>query len=347
MKYVLRYLLALTFVLGCHKAQNQNPQTVIENRPGQGTEIIPGYILNPSTISTRVEGSQLIVSAPAGTFSRLSNDAKVVVLSVDASELAQYRNSAATGFIEFASTSLGAPTPIPADGSLSLSVSSANLKAFTLVAIPTLSNSNKVFIPASGDTGFTLAYSAATENEFVGVASSYSHTIFVTSVSYFGDLGTLDQADARCQAQAASGSLTKATKSGTWKAILSNSTTNARDRILFVTGASIKNVLGEVVVNAAPSLWGGTLVNPILYTEKGTTLAKPQVWTASNADGTSIGSATDDNCGNWSIGYSGPGGHLGVSGDQRKKDSGWLTDGSSDCDITAAKAALYCINSNQ
>lgn len=106
--------------------------------------------------------------------------------------------------------------------------------------------------------------------------------IFVTSASYFSTaIGSLSNADALCQSQA--GLLGY---DGSYKALLSDETTSAKDR-LTITYPIIRASDGVVV--AATNLWSGTLDNAI-----GT--GGVDVWTGTKTDGTKD---TGNTCTSW------------------------------------------------
>jgi hypothetical protein len=111
--------------------------------------------------------------------------------------------------------------------------------------------------------------------------------VFVTSgTPFLGDLGGLDGADAKCQADAAAAGLP-----GTWTAWLSDDTTNARDRI---PDGEYQLVDGARVASSLADLTGGSLDAPINLTALGET-NNDRVWTGTNPDGT----RTPSNCSGW------------------------------------------------
>ena len=157
-----------------------------------------------------------------------------------------------------------------------------------------------------------------------GVAPS-EHTIFVSSGDYSGDFAGFGPADDLCTQLANAAGL-----AGTYLAILSDSTIDARDRIV-VTGP-IRNVMGELIAEDEEDLWDGFIGAPVLYNEMGVEFpASPHTGTLS--DGTNSG----DNCGDWTLsgGASGTVGDAGYAGDQ------WIDSGTAGC---SQSLPFYCIN---
>ncbi len=109
--------------------------------------------------------------------------------------------------------------------------------------------------------------------------------IFITSKGWSGNFGGLGGADSKCQSAASSASL-----SGTWKALMSSSTTNAKDRI---PDTVYKRLDGAVIANNKADLFDGSIANPINITEFGTHFTTEpgsgygNAWTGTNSDGTS------------------------------------------------------------
>ena len=123
------------------------------------------------------------------------------------------------------------------------------------------------------------------------IQSSGKNYIFVTGTSSFnGDLGGLAGADSKCQAAAVAAGL-----SGTFKALISTSTTTASSR------------LGNgdfYLLNGVKVISNGDLANPLVKVDvlaNGSTLDvgighEDDVWTGS----TNAGASTGTNCNDWS-----------------------------------------------
>jgi hypothetical protein len=179
-------------------------------------------------------------------------------------------------------------------------------------------------------TGFTFNIGTFFKDNDAGPVCS-NHTIFATSIKYNGNLGGTSGADATCQSRAVAAGL-----SGTWKAILSTSSLDAKDHIC--VGGSVKNRNSTQIASGALELWGGSISAATGYDEFGNTIpggGERWVWTGTYADGTNSAM----NCNNWTSALSGTPGTPGVT-DQT--NSGWV-----DAGIGAGCSALfrlYCID---
>jgi hypothetical protein len=139
---------------------------------------------------------------------------------------------------------------------------------------------------ASCTFGGTLACAPGSCTLDRGGCRTWART-FGTSTLQLGTFGGLAGGDAICQARADA-----ATLGGTWRAWLSTSTLDARDRIV---GAQYRLVDGTTVIaSSLNDLLDGTLTNNIDHDENGA-LAIPNVWTGTRGDGTAAAST----CGDW------------------------------------------------
>lgn len=151
--------------------------------------------------------------------------------------------------------------------------------------------------------------------------------VFITSLTYSGNLGGLSGADAKCQERANAANL-----GGAWKAWLSSDTVSAESRLRQENTQFIR-------IDTAPiasdwnSLTRGQLQNPINITELRTANCTGWVWTNSTAKG-EIRQASRNSCVNWTSDTDG-----GGTGDSTHADSGWTDYGASACNI---KRPLYC-----
>lgn len=168
-----------------------------------------------------------------------------------------------------------------------------------------------------------------------GGGSLTFHTIFATSTTPDGNLGGISGADTICATRAVLGSKTS-TLSGTWKAIVSTATVNAKDHLSLTATLSIKNTNGEMVLGLASDLWGATLLNPVKYNENGTA-AGANVWTGTDYTGV----YNNENCSGWT---SSNAGELGGRGGTTNTNATWI-DAHSGATCNLPKG-LYCINSN-
>jgi hypothetical protein len=168
--------------------------------------------------------------------------------------------------------------------------------------------------------------------------------VFVTSTTYDGNLGGIAGADAKCQARADAASL-----GGTWKAMISDGSTDAIDRFLYRTkptftvagkltwNPSHQVILGgdSIAVYGSGSLPYGTgvIATAVRTTEFGTDPAAFLVWTGTKSDGT----AAANHCLNWTTNSSGNNGHYGNAS---AKTSGWTYTSYTTCNNTYR---LYCL----
>ncbi|NUN04818.1 MAG: DUF1554 domain-containing protein [Bdellovibrio sp.] len=136
---------------------------------------------------------------------------------------------------------------------------------------------------------------------------------FITSTTYDGNLGGIAGADAKCQARANAASL-----GGTWKAIISDSTTNAQSRMKFRT-KPVYDLAGRLLWNPAqgvthsndsytmyiPSpfyspgqtvVGAPTMASGLRTTELGGT-ATNETWSGSDPYGAAV---ANTHCTNWS-----------------------------------------------
>lgn len=144
--------------------------------------------------------------------------------------------------------------------------------------------------------------------------------IFHVSGAYSGNLGGLAGADSTCQSEA-----TTLGYSGTWKAVLSDATTNAKDR-LTIEYPLVRASSPAIIIDSA-DIWDGSLAASI-----GSGGDWP--WTGSNTDGTKHANT----CNSWTNGTIS---FSGRRGQPTLTDSTWINDAQTGCSNTAT--ALYCI----
>ena len=109
----------------------------------------------------------------------------------------------------------------------------------------------------------------------------------------------------------------------TWNAVVSTignietglGEAQANENAPFTSSIPVYNTAGQLIADAATPLYGGSLINPILYDQNGDAFSTP-VWTGSNADGTS----------EWPLGGQDQDGepNIGVSGNSTGQ---WIHDG--------------------
>jgi fibronectin type 3 domain-containing protein len=160
--------------------------------------------------------------------------------------------------------------------------------------------------------------------------------VFATSTTGRGDLSNwtgagantgLAAGDAVCQTLAVSAGLT-----GTFKAWLSDSTTDAADR--FTSNGPWARLDGIKVAASKTDLIDGTLFAPINLTIDGVYLSNHGVWTGSDDSGTK----TANNCSDWgndTITFN------GTSGSAYKAGAGWAITWTSGCNGGVFR--LYCL----
>ena len=152
--------------------------------------------------------------------------------------------------------------------------------------------------------------------------------VFVTSLNYNGNRSGLADADADCTTAA-----TGAGQTGTWTAWLSDSTTDAVDRI-FDGGTRYQLINGTVIADNMADLLDGTLDAPILIDESGNDVVGSfEVWTGTVADGTNPGVVW---CSDWTTVDPA---QKGLIGRADKVDATWSSVFADDCDIFNR---LYC-----
>ena len=164
--------------------------------------------------------------------------------------------------------------------------------------------------------------------------------VFVTSGSWLGRLNTtggLAAADAICTDFATR----LGGQPGTWTAWLSDSTTNAADRINDGGGAPYQLIDGTVIADNMVDLLDGTLDAPILIDEAGNTVGGSfEVWTGTVASGTNPSISW---CSDWTSENTA---QKGLIGRADRVDATWSSVFADACDLFNR---LYCVadaNSN-
>ncbi len=153
-------------------------------------------------------------------------------------------------------------------------------------------------------------------------------TIFVTSITWQGNLGGVSGADAKCQSTA-----TNAERAGTWKALISDSTTNAKDR---VPDTVYRKIDGTVIANSKSDLFDGSIQTPINLTETGVIPTTTLTWTGTTDSGVYSGLACSNwTTSTWDFSYS------GTTGSANNTDLKWLQH--SNNSLCGNSAKLFCI----
>lgn len=148
--------------------------------------------------------------------------------------------------------------------------------------------------------------------------------VFVTSTTQLPQ-GSLSAMDTVCQNRANAANLL-----GTWKAWLSDSTTNAKDRI--TDSGPWHLVSGPKVANNISDLTDGTLNAPINRNEFGSVVSTVEVFTGTFYNGLK----TTETCNNWA---SNSGTDLGSTGTTNQSNQSWSQSSSNYCNTPSP---IYC-----
>lgn len=185
----------------------------------------------------------------------------------------------------------------------------------------------------TADLVFTQS-GAAQFNDLQGITLTLPFiTVFVTNSPSNANLGGLSGADTLCTSTAASAGL-----QGQYTAWLSDSTTDARDRI--ADGEYRLPDQTTIVASSLADLTDGTLNNPINQTADGITASNQLAWTGTQSDGTlAAGTANAVTCDDWTNGGGNSG--TGLAGDNDEVNQRWTDDSSAQC---GALHRIYCFS---
>jgi hypothetical protein len=167
----------------------------------------------------------------------------------------------------------------------------------------------------------TADYVAGVENDTDGI--NETKRVFVTSLATNASFGGLVGADAICQSQANGAAL-----GGTWRAWISTSTVDAKDRIV---DGEYQLLNGQIVANNKADLIDGSIDNAIDIDQNSTPVVGTQVWTGTNFGGTFSASS----CTDWTDYVGGP----GTIGATMNTDASWTAIGGAGC---SSSFRLYC-----
>ncbi len=151
-----------------------------------------------------------------------------------------------------------------------------------------------------------------------------SKRIFVTAASYSGNLGGLAGADQKCNLAAQAETL-----GGGWKAWLSDSTTNAIDRIQDVGPWTL---VGQTIIFKNKANLTTIPVHSVDITEQGKVVSSANVWTGTQSGG----QGTNGTCQGWTYSNSS---YYGTAGSVLQI-SEWTSSVASSC---SEENHLYCI----
>lgn len=153
------------------------------------------------------------------------------------------------------------------------------------------------------------------------------HLVFATSTTHTGKIGGLAQADAICAARA------KAALPGTFKALMSDSQTDANARLSITH--PVYNTAGQLVANGPADLWDGDVKHTIAYDENSAPVTSVfRVWCGTRDSGQRY---SKDLCQDWSSEAKADWGEIGTLTSKTL----WIDDTAVTCDKLAR---IYCIS---
>ena len=154
--------------------------------------------------------------------------------------------------------------------------------------------------------------------------------MFLTSLTYKGNLGGLGGGDGKCQTLANAAGL-----AGTYKAWLSNNTNNPQSR--FVKSATgYARVDGKDIAKTWADLVDGSILYPINVNEKNAAVAQWDVWTGTSSNGTSL----EVDCAGWLTSAGFP--NTGYEGRNNATNSNWTNTGLINASLCSTSQRLYC-----
>ncbi len=164
-----------------------------------------------------------------------------------------------------------------------------------------------------------------------GLCYSATKRVFISSALYMGTLGGLAGADTKCQTLANTAGL-----GGTWKAWLSDTTTNAADRLTHgVLGYYLIDNVTKIA-NDWNGLVSGSLLSGISMSETGQLIPPgTKVWTNTEGNGIKIATSPENTCSNWTTDQ-----YRAIYGlNERFGGSGWTNTNYTKCNNALR---LYC-----
>ncbi len=208
-------------------------------------------------------------------------------------------------------------------------IASTSLTGVTVIDSSTITAT----VPSGLPTGYQNVKVTNPDSQYdLLVGGFYVHspgvgTVFVTSTYYYGSIGGLSGADDECQTRAGVAGF-----SGTWKALLSTSSTDARDRI---SDTTYRRLDGAIVATSKSNLFDGYIDNEINLSELFAWVYADTVWTGSGTAGTSSGYT----CSDWTTSSSS---YIGTMGHTHSSNS-WIA--YSHSALCSNHARLYCFMS--
>jgi len=163
---------------------------------------------------------------------------------------------------------------------------------------------------------------------------SCRHRVFVTSDQHSPDFGSLSSADTKCDDIASNAGL-----KGNWRAVLSDSSTDATSRI--TVDAAVDELDGDEVAGDASDFWSDSHSEDLDIAEDQSNLSNcgdgcddDHVWTGTTTSGTGQGNY----CGDWTSTNSNA---TAGTGDAGRTNSEWVEETTEPCD---KQLHLYCID---
>lgn len=210
------------------------------------------------------------------------------------------------------------PTPTP-------TATASPTRTATPTATPT---PTQTATPTATATSTRTATPTATSTP-TATATPVFNKVFVTSSTSNGDLGGQSGADAECASIASGAGL-----SGTFKAWLSASTLNAKDKL--GTARGFIRTDGQPFADQVSDIVAGRILHPLDYDENGNFVDFGYVWTGTLGAGTTA----TQTCSDWTSNSSSVQGELGLNATGPLL---WTDDGGGFCNDVLA---LYCFDTS-
>lgn len=228
---------------------------------------------------------------------------------------------------------------IPSAGTADIIINGVSQGTTTGTAYPNSTVQFSLSVPTTLGTKNTATIHIGddTYSWWVGYAdSAKTLKVFLTPVSGYGNFGGLSAADSKCSTAAATSSFGL---SSSWKAILSDSTTNAVDRLPWSWG-TLKTVSGTTVVDGGYNdLWDGTLDSAINVDANGIVVTG-SVWTGTSIEGIKYNAAGSTDSQYYNTNWSALSGSA-IYGTIGSTSAQWINTGTSAAGTTGFY--LYCM----
>lgn len=292
---------------------------------GGGTgKLNPNYMCDRFTSSSSSKSGQWGLGwisnfqATAYSTSACNSSISIVCMSQPSiNAISSFTGTAGTGSAGDVSITINFPADTAGYGSLKVRRASSATNALlgdcggTLISTIT-SFSNTTLTDSTGAAGsysyeaclYDLNSNLVSSTPLLNVlAKGAVHSIFVTNGTWNGNLGGLSGADTLCATAASEGG-----RSGTWKALISDGTTAAKNHIT-MTG-SIYNFDDVKVANDNNAFWAGTFTGTVAFSEYSNSIGFDYVYTGTSASGNNI---ANRHCNAWTDGTNSYNGEAGLS----------------------------------